>query len=139
MTRATALPVEERILQLLQYLGIYQAHFAGRTPGDWTGLATTYAEVCSSFTLIGPGGITSQTVSSLASRLLVFTGDQEPSAERNRRVLENLSDARHVTLRDYAILGWTDVVADRTDEMGAAMLSFLAQHRCRRPLRSASF
>ena len=42
MTRATALPVEERILQLLQYLGIDQAHFAGRTPGDWTGLATTY-------------------------------------------------------------------------------------------------
>ena len=53
MTRATALPVEERILQLLQYLGIDQAHFAARTPGDWTGLATTYPEVCSSFTLVG--------------------------------------------------------------------------------------
>ena len=130
MTRATALPVEERILQLLQYLGIEQAHFAGRTPGDWTGLATTYPAVFSSFTLVGPGAFAPHTVSRLASRLLVFTGDQEPSAERNRRVfVENLPDARHVTLRDYALLGWTDVVADRTDQIGSAMLDFLAQHR----------
>lgn len=128
MTRATALPVEERIRQLLQYLGIDQAHFAGRTPGDWTGLATTYPEVCSSLTLVGPGGIVPHTVSSLASRLLVFTGDQEPSAERNRRIMEKLSDARHVTLRDFAMLGWTDMVRDRTDEIGSAMLDFLAQH-----------
>ena len=128
MTRATALPVEERIFQLLQYLGIDQAHFAGRTPGDWTGLATAYPEVFSSFTLVGPGGFDPHAVSRLASRLLVFTGDQEASAERVRRIVEDLPDARHVTLRDYALLGWTDIVADRTDEIGSAMLDFLAQH-----------
>src|SRR4029077_10937238 len=128
MTRATALPVEERILQLLQYLGIDQAHFAGRTPGDWTGLATAYPEVFSSFTLVGPGGFAPDTVSSLASRLLVFTGDQEASAERVRRVVENLPDARLCTFRVYSLLGWTDVVADRRDEIGSAMLHFLAQH-----------
>ena len=70
MTRETALPVEERILQLLQYLGIDQAHFAGRTPGDWTGLATTYPGRFSSFTLVGPGVIAPDTVTRLASRLL---------------------------------------------------------------------
>jgi ubiquinone/menaquinone biosynthesis C-methylase UbiE len=129
MPRATALPVEERILQLLQYLGIDQAHFVGRTPADWTGLATTYPEVFCSFILVGPGVIAPHTVSSLASRLLVFTGDQEASAERVRRVVESLPDARLVTFRDYALLGWTDVVADRTDEIGSAMLHFLAQHR----------
>ena len=126
---ATALPVEERILQLLQYLGIDQAHFAGRTPGDWTGLATAYPGVFSSFTLVGPGGFAPHTVSSLASRLLVFTGDKEASAERVRRIVENLPDARLVTLRDYAMVGWTDMIADRTDEIGSAMLQFLAQHR----------
>src|SRR5258705_11641685 len=81
MPRATALPVEERILQLLQYLGIDQAHFVGRTPADWTGLATTYPEAFCSFILVGPGVIAPHTVSSLASRLLVFTGDKEASAE----------------------------------------------------------
>jgi ubiquinone/menaquinone biosynthesis C-methylase UbiE len=130
MTGAAALPVEERILQLLRYLGIDQAHFAARTLGDWAGLATAYPDVFSSLTLVGPGGIVPHTVSSLASKLLVFTGDQEPSAERNRRILvENLTDARHVVLGDYALLGWTDVIADRTDEIGSALLGFLAQHK----------
>lgn len=127
MTGATAQPVEERILQLLQALGIDQAHFACRTPGDWTGLAT-HAEVISSFTLVGPGAFPPQTVRHLASRLLVFTGDQEASAERVRRVVEDLPDARLVRFRDYALLGWNDVVADRTDEIGSALLHFLAQH-----------
>src|SRR5439155_24619789 len=86
MPRATALPVEERILQLLQYLGIDRAHFAGRTPADWTGLATRYPEMFCSFTLVGRGVITPDTVSSLSSRLLVFTGYQEASAECVRRV-----------------------------------------------------
>src|SRR5215471_13026679 len=128
MIRATALPVEERIHQLLQHLGIDQAHFAGRSPRDWRGLATTYPEVFSSFTLVNPGGVAPHTVSRLASRLLVFTGDQGPDAERVRRVVENLPDAGLVTLRDYPVLGWADVVADRTDEIGSAMLHFLAQH-----------
>jgi SAM-dependent methyltransferase len=43
--------------------------------------------------------------------------------------VESLPDARLVTFRDYALVGWTDVVADRTDEMGSAILNFLAQHR----------
>ena len=131
MTRATALPIEERILQLLQHLGIEQAHVAGRTAGDWTGLVTKYPEVCSSVTLVGPGGISPQSISGLSSKLLVFTGDQEPSAERNRRIMQDLPDARHVTLHNYAILGWTDVVADRTEEMGTEMLDFLAQHEAK--------
>jgi ubiquinone/menaquinone biosynthesis C-methylase UbiE len=42
--------------------------------------------------------------------------------------METLPDARLVTLRDYTILGWTDLIADRTDEIGSAMLHFLAQH-----------
>jgi ubiquinone/menaquinone biosynthesis C-methylase UbiE len=125
---ATALPVEQRILQLLQHLGIDQAHIAGRTPGDWTGLATAYPGVFSSFTLVGPGGFAPHTVGSLASRLLVFTGDKEASAERVRRIVENLPDARLVRLRDYAMVGWTDMVAERTDEIGSAMMHFLAQH-----------
>jgi hypothetical protein len=75
--------------------------------------------VFSSFTLVGPGAFAPHTVSSLASRLLVFTGDKEASAGGVRRMVENLPDARHVTLRDYALLGWTDMVAERTDEIGS--------------------
>src|SRR5678810_580224 len=122
------MPVEERILQLLQHLGIDQAHFAARTPGDWTGLTTRYPQRLYSFTLVGPGTFPPETVRSLASRLLVFTGDQEGSAERVRHVMENLPNARHVAFRDYALLGWNDVIADYRDEIASTMLPFLAEH-----------
>ena len=58
----------------------------------------------------------------------MVNGDQGAPAERVRRVVEHLPDARLVTLRDYAILGWTDLVAECTDEIGSAVLDFLAQH-----------
>ncbi len=34
---AVELPVEERLLQLLQHLGIARSHFAARGGGDWEG------------------------------------------------------------------------------------------------------
>ena len=32
-----------------------------------------------------------------------------------------------VTLSNYAFLGWSDAIADRTDEIGVAMLDFLVR------------
>lgn len=127
MTTEVGTPVEERIRQLLQHLGIRQAHFAGRLSVDWTGLATTYPELCSSLILVDPVAIDATMVRNLASRLLVFNGDQGPTAETVRSVVESVPDARLVTLRDYSIFGWTDVVADRTGEIGSSMIHFLAQ------------
>jgi ubiquinone/menaquinone biosynthesis C-methylase UbiE len=127
MTTETALPVEERIRQLLQHLGIDQAHVAGRLPVDWTGLATTSPEVFSSLTLVGPLSVDPHTVGRLASRLLVFNGDQGPTAERVRTAMDRVPDARLITLRDCGSLGWTDVVADHTDEIGSVMMQFLAR------------
>jgi ubiquinone/menaquinone biosynthesis C-methylase UbiE len=126
MTSETSLTVEERIRQLLQHLGIRQAHVAGQSPEDWTGLATTLPELCASLTLVGPPALDPHAVGRLASRLLVVNGDQGPRAEKVRRAVEGVPGAQLVTLRDYAILGWTDVVADRTEEIGSAMLQFLA-------------
>ncbi len=39
MTAKMDAPVESRILQLFQHLGIRKAHFAGSVTGDWHGLA----------------------------------------------------------------------------------------------------
>jgi ubiquinone/menaquinone biosynthesis C-methylase UbiE len=127
MTASMNISVEERILRVLRHLGIEQAHFAGRSPRDWAGLAIKYPEVFFSFTLVSPFGIAPHTVSNLASRLLVFNGDQGPLAENVQRAMQRLSDARLVTLRNYDNPGWADVVSDYVDEMGSAMLDFLAQ------------
>jgi ubiquinone/menaquinone biosynthesis C-methylase UbiE len=126
MTAETVLSVEERLRQLLSQLGIDQAHFAGRLPRDWTGLAATYPELVASLALIG-ARFDPQTVEHLAARLLVVTGDQGPIAETVRGAMNRLPGAHLVSLRDYEILGWTDVAAERTRELGAAMLQFLAR------------
>jgi pimeloyl-ACP methyl ester carboxylesterase len=85
MTADTALTVEERLRQLLRHLGIGQAHFAGRSAQDWTGLAARYPEVFASLTLIG--GFNPQPAEPLASKLLAVTGDQGAAAAtvRNAR------------------------------------------------------
>ena len=123
----TELPVEKRLLQLLQHLGIKQAHFAGRTPSDWTGLAAISSEVFSSLTLVGAASIDPRTTATLGSRLLVVNGEKGANAERVQRAVERIPGASLVTLPNYAFLGWSDAVADRTDEIGSAMLDFLAR------------
>lgn len=121
------LPVEERIIQLLQHLGIQQAHFAAREAGDWRGLATAHPETISSLTLVCPGAIAPGAAEHLAPRLLVFNGDQGPRAELLRRTVAALPEAPLVTLHSYSNHLYADVVADRTEEVGSAIMDFLAR------------
>jgi hypothetical protein len=47
-------PIEEGILQVLQHLGIAQAHVTAHVPGDWQGLAITHPETIASLPLVCP-------------------------------------------------------------------------------------
>jgi ubiquinone/menaquinone biosynthesis C-methylase UbiE len=127
MMTAVERPIEDRILQVLQHLGITHTHIAARVPGDWQGLATTHSETIASLTLVCPQGMEPGILSSMASRLLVFSGDRGAPAERVRRVVMNLPEATLHILRDYVSpTPYTDVAVDRTAELGAAMTAFLA-------------
>jgi SAM-dependent methyltransferase len=125
MTAETALTVEERLRHLLHHLGIDQAHFAGRSAQDWTGLAARYPEVFASLTLIG--AFNPQQAESLAAKLLAVTGDQGTTATTVLHAVRQLSGAQLVALRDYELQGWSDVAAERTQELAAAMLQFLGR------------
>ena len=127
MGTAMMIPVERRIHQLLQQLGIQQAHFAGKIPQDWAGLAATYPQLFSSLTLVGPDAVNPKTVSSLASKLLVITGDHGPPVEGLRVAMESMPDACFVALRDWRAGGFEDLVANRTDDVGAAIMEFLVR------------
>ena len=120
------LPVEERLRRLFEHLGIDRAHVAGRLPRDWHGLATLYPKMVASLTLIGPGPVDAEVAGPLATRLLVFGGDHGPAAEPVRRAMDALPGARFVVLDGYSVLGWSDIIADRTEQIAAAMLDFLA-------------
>ena len=117
------LSVEERIFQLLQHLGIPQAHFGARSAADWTGLAAAHPEVFSSLTLVGPIGVDLDAVGSLVSKLLVFNGDQGAPAARVNGVMEGAPAANLVTLQDYVVNGWADVT-DHTEIIAPAMTNF---------------
>jgi ubiquinone/menaquinone biosynthesis C-methylase UbiE len=129
MTTEAALPVEERLRRLFQHLGIERAHIAGRLPSDWHGLASAFPEMVASLTLLGPTTIDPKSVAHLASRLLVITGDRGPTAENVRAAMAHLPEASVVFLPDYSLLGWSDVVADRPDEIASTLIHFLGNAR----------
>ena len=68
------------------------------------------------------------TLATLAPRLLVFAGDQGRPDELVRQVVARLQEATLIALRDYVSPTiYADVVADRSADIGPAMLDFLAR------------
>src|SRR5262245_10694013 len=122
------LPVEERLVQLLQHLGIARAHVAARGGGDWGGLAARHPGCIASLTLICPRGMDPSTLATLAPRLLVLAGDQGRPDALVRQAVAPLQSATLITLRDcVSPTIYADVVADRSADIGAAMVDFLAR------------
>lgn len=122
-------PVEERIIQLLQHLGIERAHFAACMPGDWAGLITSHPDIVSSLTLVCPWGMKVSALRPNTSRLLVITGDQGQPAEEVHRAVASLPGTTLINLRDYFSPLWADVIADRAKEVGAAIMDFIEQQQ----------
>ena len=118
--------VEELLAQLLSHLGLDQAHFAARLDNDWTGLVAKRPELVTSLTLVCPQNMDSTALRPLASRLLAINDDR-PTGRKVTEAIVHLPDATLVTLDDYAGFVWADIVADRLDDIGTAMLDFLTR------------
>jgi SAM-dependent methyltransferase len=118
-------PVEERLVQLLYHFGIERAHVAARLPSDWSGLVTAHPESIASLILVCPGEVPHHLLPPLAMRLLAFTGDQGAPAESVRRMAGVTPHATIITLRDYFGHPRADLLVDRGEEIGAALLAFL--------------
>ena len=127
MATEAELPVEERILQLLQHLGIQQAHFAASNSLDWQGLVTAHPEVITSLTLVTPRAVDPSVLGTIAPRLLVFNGDRGNSAEGLQRSMVSLPNATLVALHDYLRSNAADVIADRGDSIGPTLIDFLGR------------
>ncbi len=127
MATQASQPVEERIIQLLQHLGIEHAHLAAYMPRDLDGLLTSYPDSISSLTLVCPWGINVRAVRPNTSRLLVITGNQGRPAEEILRAVASLPGTTLVSLRDYFSPMWADMIADRTEDIGSAMMDFLSR------------
>jgi ubiquinone/menaquinone biosynthesis C-methylase UbiE len=138
MTTPADQTVAERVSRLLRHLGIERAHFAASMPRDWEGLVTSYPDIVSSLTLVCPMGVNLEALRANQRRLLILTGDRGRSPEEARRTLAGLPTATWMCLRDYAGLPWSDTIADRTEEIGSAMMDFLARTEESRSAKAAN-
>jgi hypothetical protein len=64
----------------------------------------------------------------LASRILIVAGDRGSLADGAAKFANSLPSVSAHVLRGYEWLPWSDVIADRGAEIGAAMLDFLDRH-----------
>src|SRR3989475_10981268 len=127
MTTDAESAVDRRLVQLFQHLGLEQVHIAARVTADWHGLAATHPETIASLTLVCPTGLEATPLVTLASRVLVLTGDQGAPAEAIRKAMAALPEATLIILHDYFSHTRADLLTDRMEDIGTAMLAFLAR------------
>jgi SAM-dependent methyltransferase len=132
MARPANQSLEDRLVELLRYLGLDQAHFAACMPRDWEGILVKFPALVSSLTLVCPMGINPDVIRAAQPSLAVIYGDRGKPGADTARALANLPAATQIILRNYFSPSWADAAADRKDEIGAAMLEFLARVDARR-------
>src|SRR5262245_43031146 len=135
MATETHLSFVDRLLQLLQHLGIERTHVAGAVASDWRDLAATHAHRLASLSLVCPSGFDPRAVATIGSRTLVFHGDQGPIAERVRAAVGRVPEVALVTLAGYAGFVFSDVSADRGAEIAPALLDFVQQMEQKHPTK----
>ncbi len=127
MTPAADLSVADRLLQVLDHLGIEHAHFAASMLADVTGLAQAHPERIASLTLVCPPRLDPSALRALGARLLIISGDQGRPAGMVRDAVTSLPEARVVWLPGYFSPPWADAVADCTADIESALLNLLSR------------
>ena len=125
---AADLSVADRLLKVLDHLGIERAHFAASMLADVTGLAQAHPERIGSLTLVCPPRL-DPSLRALGSRLQIIAGDQGRPAAMVRDAVTNLSEATVVWLPGYFSPPWADAVADCTAHIENAILNLLSRHQ----------
>jgi SAM-dependent methyltransferase len=125
MTTEASIRVVDRIIQVLDHLGVRRTHIAGAMPGDWQALVTAFTDRVASLSLICPTALAAGSVKSMATRLLLVHGDRGPIVDRVSAAARQIPEATVVTLPHYAGLPFSDVAAERRDQVGVALVDFL--------------
>ncbi len=119
------MPTADRLVSLLDHLGLQTAHLATQMPGDIADLAVRHPERLAGIALAVPVRLDATPFTGLTARLLMITGETGLSATATRRASERLPGALRHVLAGYEAGGWADVAAERTTEVAAVMVRFL--------------
>jgi SAM-dependent methyltransferase len=123
----------ERLLALLDHLGIGRAHIASQIPGDMAGLAAAFPERLGGIVCVTPIRLDPAPFTGVADHLLMVAGEYGPTWEVTSRALPRLPGAQRVMLEGYEAQGWADTAADCPGELLAAMTGFLDKHTADTP------
>src|SRR5689334_15159820 len=115
----------ERLVALLDHLGIGVAHIATQMPGDIAGLAAGYGARLGGIVLCVPTRLDPAAFAAFPDRVLMISGEVGLTADVTARAAERLAGSRRVVLAGYDAPGWADVVADSTDAIVDEMTTFL--------------
>jgi SAM-dependent methyltransferase len=115
--------VAERIEALLDHLSLDRVHVGACMSADWGGLVGPLKDRVSSLALVAPHlnkGVP-QEVESFVQPSVVIAGDDGPPAERARALADRFPHGTFVPLAAYSSPIWADTVADRLNDVSAAL------------------
>ena len=121
----TDMSATDRLVALMDHLGLGSAYFGTAIPRDISGLATAYPERLAGVVLCVPSRLDPAPFAGIAERVLMIASESGPAAEATARATARLPTAQRVVLPGYDAPGsWSDAVADRTDEIADRMIAF---------------
>ena len=122
----TDISATDRLVALMDHLGLGSAYFGTAIPRDISWLATAYPERLAGIVLCVPSRLDPAPFSGIAERVLMIASESGPAAEATARATARLPAAQRAVLSGYDAPGsWSDAVADRTDEIIDRMIAFL--------------
>ncbi|MBS0243080.1 MAG: methyltransferase domain-containing protein [Proteobacteria bacterium] len=123
-----ALTTADRIVGLLDHLGIEAAYFATQIPGDIAGFASLHPQRIGGIALVVPMRLDPAPFEGVSKRLLLVAGGEGQTVHVTDRAAKSLAGCEREMLAGYPAVGWSDVAAERTDELAHAMTRFFEQH-----------
>ena len=138
MSQEPDLSPTDRVVALLDHLGLGTAHFGTPIPRDISGMAEEHPERLAGIVLCVPSRLDPAPFANIAGRVLMISGERGPAAEATARAAVRLPAAERCVLAGYDAPGsWSDAVAERTQEIAAPIIAFLDRHRADTPRAAA--
>jgi ubiquinone/menaquinone biosynthesis C-methylase UbiE len=125
--------VEQRLAALFEHLGLERAHFGVQNTAELDPIIAEQPGRFASLAMAGLNRLQAATVAPIADRLLLMYGDGGAGVDAIAASLPLLPHAESYCFKDYTVLTWSDVAADRGGEIVPLWLDFLGRSEARSP------
>ncbi len=115
----------ERLLSLLDHLGLASVHFATQMPLDISEVATAAPERIAGLVLLVPTRLDPDPFAAIARRIMVVSGDRGQIQQAIDRALPAMNGPQKHVIANYEATGWSDIAREHADALVAAMTEFL--------------